>query len=322
MSIEQINTMVYAGRIKDRDILMNSSSGGAFTAVSDIFLQSGNVIVCAAYDFNQRETVFKLIATEAERDAAIGSKYMQSKPGHVFKEAAAWLRSNPGKSILFVGMGCQADGFRKYVELIGLRERAYIVDIICHGSTSPKIWREFAKLLEKEYKGKIEYLTFKDKRNGWKKPTAVAVINGEEVSLKEYVRVFYSRCAVRPSCHKCPYATMERMVDMTIGDFWHIEETIPDFYDPAGNSLLLVHTNRGAELFEQMMDAIDYKESNTTECWQLNLERPTPVSEKRDTFWGEHQKKGIEYIMKKYGTVSTMTRIKNKMKRIIGWGSK
>ena len=62
---------------------------------------------------------------------------------------------------------------------------------------------------------------------------------------------------------------------MTIGDFWHIEETIPDFYDPDGNSLFLIHTNRGEELFEKIQGDLDYRLSNTTQCWQANLEAST-----------------------------------------------
>lgn len=149
---------------------------------------------------------------------------------------------------------------------------------------------------------------------------AVAVINGEEIPLNQYVKMFYNRCALRPSCHVCPYATTERKTDITIGDFWYIEEKIPDFYDPAGNSLFLVHTKRGVELFEQLKEAIDYRESNTTECCQPNLEHPTPVSEKRDTFWKDYEKHGVDYIVKKYGTVSVMTKVKNKVKKIISGG--
>ena len=69
---------------------------------------------------------------------------------------------------------------------------------------------------------------------------------------------------------------------MTIGDFWHIEETIPDFYDSNGNSLFLIHTNRGEELFEKIQSDLDYRLSNTTQCWQANLEAPTKKSEQRN----------------------------------------
>lgn len=161
---------------------------------------------------------------------------------------------------------------------------------------------------------------FKDKRNGWKSPTAYVKVNGAEKPIKDYVKVFYNRCALRPSCYECPYATTERKTDMTIGDFWHIEETIPDFYDPNGNSLFLIHTNRGEKLFEKIQGDLDYRLSNTTQCWQANLEAPTQKSEQREEFWNDYQKKGIDFVMKKYGTVPMKTKIKNKLLRIMGGG--
>lgn len=125
---------------------------------------------------------------------------------------------------------------------------------------------------------------------------------------------------LRPSCYECPYATTERKTDITIGDFWHIEETIPDFYDPNGNSLFLIHTNRGEELFEKIKNDLDYRLSNTTQCWQPNLEAPTKKSEQREEFWNDYQKKGIDFVMKKYGTVSMKTKIKNKLLKIMRGG--
>lgn len=195
-------------------------------------------------------------------------------------------------------------------------ERVMFV-ILFFGRT--KLWREYAESIQKK-DGKITYLTFKDKRNGWKSPTAYVKVNGAEKSIKDYVKVFYNRCALRPSCYECPYATTERKTDMTIGDFWHIEETIPDFYDPNGNSLFLIHTNRGEELFEKIQGDLDYRLSNTTQCWQANLEAPTKKSERREEFWNDYQRKGIDFVMKKYGTVPMKTKIKNKLLRIMGGG--
>lgn len=214
---------------------------------------------------------------------------------------------------------CQSDGFRKFSEMKRIRERVYVVDIICHGSPSPKLWREYAESIQKSA-GKITYLTFKDKRKGWKSPTAYVKINGGEKSIKDYVKVFYNRCALRPSCYECLYATTERKTDLTIGDFWHIEETIPDFYDPNGNSLFLIHTNRGEELFEKIRSDLDYRLSNTTQCWQANLEAPTQKSEQREEFWSDYKKKGIDFVMKKYGTVPVQTKIKNKILKIFKGG--
>ena len=314
-----IDTIVYAGRLKDKSALMSSSSGGAFTALSDAFLKSGDAVVAAVYNYENHTVEFQMILDEKQRERAKGSKYMQSKPGDIYQEAYHWLMDNPKKELLFVGMGCQSDGFRKFSEIKGIRDRVYIVDIICHGSPSPKLWREYAESIQKK-DGKITYLTFKDKRNGWKSPTAYVKVNGSERPLKDYVKVFYNRCALRPSCYECPYATTERKTDMTIGDFWHIEETIPDFYDPNGNSLFLIHTGRGEELFEKIRDNMDYRLSNTAQCWQANLEAPTQKSEQRDVFWNDYQKKGIDFVIKKYGTVPMKTKVKNKLFKILRGG--
>ncbi len=314
-----IDTIVYAGRLKDKSALMSSSSGGAFTALSDAFLKSGDAVVAAVYNYENHTVEFQMILDEKQRERAKGSKYMQSKPGDIYQEAYHWLMDNPKKELLFVGMGCQSDGFRKFSEIKGIRDRVYIVDIICHGSPSPKLWREYAESIQKK-DGRITYLTFKDKRNGWKSPIAYVKVNGSERPLKDYVKVFYNRCALRPSCYECPYATTERKTDMTIGDFWHIEETIPDFYDPNGNSLFLIHTGRGEELFEKIRDNMDYRLSNTAQCWQANLEAPTQKSEQRDVFWNDYQKKGIDFVIKKYGTVPMKTKVKNKLFKILRGG--
>lgn len=243
---------------------------------------------------------------------------MQSIPQNVFRDAYQWLEQNPEKKLLFVGMGCQADGFRRFTEEKGIRNRVAIVDIICHGSPSPRLWREYALKKEKEFRGKIEYLTFKDKRKGWNNPTALIKINGREILIKDYVRIFYNQCALRPSCYECKYATIERKTDLTIGDYWNIEKSLPDFYDPAGNSLILIHTAQGRKLFDSAKDALDYKISDTVQCMQHNLKEPTGKSKHREEFWEDYHTKGIDFVMKKYGTVPIKTKIKNKLLKIMG----
>ena len=80
----------------------------------------------------------------------------------------------------------------------------------------------------------------------------------------------------------------------------------------------MIHTNRGEELFEKIQSELDYRSSNTTQCWQANLEAPPQKSEEREEFWNEYKKKGIDFVMKKYGSVPMKTRIKNKLLKIMG----
>lgn len=308
-------TVVYAARVKNSETLKKSSSGGAFTALSDVFLENGDAVACTVYNYQTNQAEFRIITTKEERSAARGSKYMQSITGDIFRQAEKWLSDNPSKKLLFVGMGCQAAGFQKFAEIKGFRNRVTIVDIICHGVPSPVLWKKYAEMLEQ--KGRLTDLTFKDKRNGWNNPTAVANVNGKEVSLSDYVRIFYNKCALRPSCHKCPYTTTQRTTDITIGDYWHIEDKLPQFFNPMGNSLILIHTDKGKSLFELVKDKMDYCISNTKDCLQFNLERPTEMSPYRKSFWNDYHSHGIEYTVNKYGKASCLSRLKKKLKKII-----
>ena len=76
-NVDLISTRVYAGRLKDRENLNNSSSGGAFTALSDFFLKNGNAVVAAIYNYENHTTEFQMILDKDQRERAKGSKYMQ-----------------------------------------------------------------------------------------------------------------------------------------------------------------------------------------------------------------------------------------------------
>ena len=295
------DTLVYACRTKDREILKRSSSGGAFVAISDTFLERGDAVLCSHYNYEEHRTEFALVRTKKERDASSRSMYMQSFALDAWKEALAWLKENPGRRLLFTGLGCQAAGFIQYMKLNGMSGRVFTVDIVCHGAPSPKIWAEYARSLEKG--GRLSDLNFKNKKTGWSKSVGTVCRNGEEISIAKYRRIYTDRYTIRQSCHSCPYTRMNRDTDITIGDFWHMEKSMPDFVDEMGTSLVLIHTERGKELFDAIKDKLDYRESNTTDCWQLNLQEPTKPSGIREKFWKDYRKHGIDYVMDHYGVV-------------------
>jgi coenzyme F420-reducing hydrogenase beta subunit len=101
-------TLVYACRTKDREVLAHSSSGGAFTAISDCFLERGDAVLCSSYDYDGHRARFGMVFTKQERNSARGSMYMQSYALDSWKESLEWLRENPDRKLLFTGTGCQA----------------------------------------------------------------------------------------------------------------------------------------------------------------------------------------------------------------------
>ncbi|MFI3227799.1 MAG: Coenzyme F420 hydrogenase/dehydrogenase, beta subunit C-terminal domain [Clostridia bacterium] len=314
--------LVYATRLRDKKSLKLSSSGGMFTALSDYFLDNKKAVVCAIYNYDNDNVEFSILLDKLSRDNARGSKYIQSNMLNILKQSEKFLKLSDDNEILFVGMGCQAASFKKYMQVKNLEEKITTVDIICHGSPSPKIWREY--IATKKGNSKIDSLTFRDKRNGWKNPTAIVNIDKREISLKEYTNLFYNRCILRPSCHKCPYATTNRAVDMTIGDYWGIERVCPEFYDPMGNSLVLIHTDKGLELFNKIKNSLEYQLSNQEDCLQPNLKEPTPISSNRKAFWTDYKKFPFQKIINKYAKpsfkqrcIKFSRRVLSKVKRII-----
>lgn len=306
-------SLVYAVKHKSSDVVKKSSSGGLFTALSDVFLQDGNAVASCIYNYETDQVEFKIYDDFDIRDSARGSKYIQASIGNGFKDVLDWIKGNPERVLLALGTGCQMEGLRLFLEAKKLRDRVLIVDIICHGATSPGLWQKYIK--QKDIKGKIEYLSFKDKRNGWHNPTVFARVCGEETSIKDFSEWFYGEWAIRESCYKCPFTKINRNTDMTIGDYWGIENVMPDFADSMGVSLMLIHSDKGKEIFEKIKDSIDYRESNHKDCLQPRLISPAERSKDRQQFWIDVDDKGLEYCSKKYKEVALKTPIWRKVAR-------
>ncbi len=306
---------IYAAKLKDKDSLLNSSSGGAFTALSNVLLQRGDAIVCAVYDYTVNTPVFRIVSSQKQRDFARGTKYVQAEMGKIYQESVDWLLENPSRIIAFFGLGCQAAAFRQFMILAGLKDRVIIIDSVCHGAPSPKIWREYVKSVCGERT--LTNVNMRNKKNGWNKSVGTVTVDETEVSIQDYRRLYSTRNISRPSCFACPYTRMTRSSDLTIGDYWHIEKTIPDFFDPMGVSLVLIHSEKGNELFEEAKQFLLFRESSEKECWQMNLEKPTSFPPSRDRFWKEYDKNGILHVVKKYGkTKPFLQRAKMKFTKV------
>lgn len=305
---------IYAAKLKDVEQLKKSSSGGMFFALAEKILSEGGSVIAACYDYENNKLEHILIREKNELSKALGSKYMQSDTKSIFE----YLKILPNdRQHLFIGTGCQVAAAMSYARISKIDvSKVIFTDIICHGVPSPMIWSDFISELENQ-NGKIEYLTFKDKRRGWLHPYAyVKTEDGKEHSIDEYVKIFHGGCALRPSCYFCPYTSVERETDITIGDFWGIENKKPEFYDANGVSLVLVHTVKGKEFMSSISETIDMIESSEQECLQKNLMHPTEIPDYRDNFWDDYHNKGIRYVCTKYGRMSIFSKVKNKINKL------
>jgi len=316
---------VYAIKhILDR-VRMLSSSGGVYTAISDHVLENKSGI-CYGVEFDKDFTVRHTSATTAdERDKLRGSKYVQSDLGTVFYETKQNL--SEGKSVLFTATPCQTAGLIKYLELSETDTSKLILnDIICHGTPSPKIWNDYVKFIEEKNNSKLQDFTFRFKKKGWHGYNVKAGFKSGKYELNtrdilKYIKLFNSNLVLRPSCYYCKFANIHRPSDIMIGDFWGIENSMPEFEDEKGVSLVFINTIKGENLFEQIKNNICFKQSNITDCIQFNLQKPTKKPTNREEFWRNYNDRGFNYISRKYAGYNLSKIIKNfgiKMLRRLG----
>lgn len=300
----------YAARHKDMGEVETSRSGAAFIAISDYVLENGGVVYGAGYADHFR-VVHKRATTKEERDEFKGSKYVQSDLRGVFRHVRQDLKD--GMTVLFSGTPCQTAGLASYIGH-KLRERLYLVDIVCHGVPSPYVWRDYLAYLEKKQGSEIFWVNFRDKHKfGWKahRETFKFVNGGGKMS---FTYLFYRHVMFRHSCGECHYTNTKRPSDITLADFWGWEKTDKGINaDDKGVSLLLVNTEKGRELFDMVKDRMHTMPVSLPNAMQANLRHPSAIHPKRMDFENDYKLYGFEYVAKKYGDMGS----RNWHKRLI-----
>lgn len=311
---EKDDVVVYAAKNKDKKIHERSSSGGMFIPLSDLILEQGGAVYGAKFDSNF-QVIHGRADTKLERDCFVGSKYVQSNMGTIFAQVEEDLKKS--RMVLFSGTACQVHGLLSYLQQKKCTmDHLYTIDIVCHGVPSPKMWREFLQDLQK--KKKIEQLTFTSKEiENELKGFKCIYFNGEQMVKgfyqTSYGKLFLNNYNLRESCFQCRYSSVtNRYADITLGDFWGLEKTMPEFIDAKGVSLVLLHTEKGRTLFKQIQSNMEYRKSNVIDCLQPNLKQPSCMPENRPLFIDKYITLGYK---KAYHYVSPET-LKDKLRKM------
>jgi coenzyme F420-reducing hydrogenase beta subunit len=315
--------LVYAVRHKDINEVATSRSGAMFIAISDYFLQNNGVIYGVGYTDHFR-VVHKRTTTKQGRDEFKGSKYVQSDINETFKRIKKDLHD--GLMVLFSGTPCQTAGLYSYLKTINI-DNLFVCDIICYGTPSPYIWRDYLQYIEKKYHDTIVKVSFRDKEMGWEAQYESFVLKntGKKILKETFKKLFISNVILSPSCGNCKYTNIHRPSDITLGDYWGWERISSSLNsDNKGVSLVLINTQKGQNLFNKVKKDIAYVESNVENCLQSHLQYPSKISPLRNCFWNDYKKYGFRYIGKKYGNLGLkyqlfifLSSIKGCIKRVI-----
>jgi 4Fe-4S ferredoxin iron-sulfur binding domain-containing protein len=286
---------VYGLYHKDRNLVSQSSSGGIFTTIANQFINEGGIVYGVGYDNNM--TVRHMRAeTQMEMSKFRGSKYVQSDLSGIFKEIKEDLKNN---KVLFVGTPCQTQGLKNY--LIREYPNLLTIDLVCHGVPSPKVFADYITYANKHLKTNIRYMSMKDKSDGWRNPKVRLECEGFSetgtVLTQLWYNIYFDSIVTRPVCHKCRWSNYSRSGDFTIGDFWGIEKSHPEFANDFGTSLLFINSKKGSEYWDKIKDNCEFIESSIDKCQQEALTRPCKAASDREQFWISYLNSGFKKTM-------------------------
>lgn len=287
----------YAAINKDETIRKDSSSGGMFHLFAEQILKEGGIVFGAGFDADW-EVCHQSVEMVADLERLRVSKYLQSRVETSFQEVVEHLRA--GRKVLFAGTPCQCAALRRFVGKND--ENLILVDFICHGVPSPKIWRKYLAL--RANKKELRRISFRNKNLSWERYLlAISYGNANkylaaDLTTDLYLQGFLQNLYLRPSCHNCHFCKKNRPSDITLADFWGVQEESPSMYDGKGTSLIFIQSTKGRNLFNQIKDHAKIMEQDFERAILHNpsmITSSTP-SPKRTAFFQDVQRDEKDFM--------------------------
>lgn len=312
------------GYTKQDDIRRKSSSGGLFYELSQVILEDGGVVFGACYDKEMHQVVHKS-TEETSIENMLKSKYVESKLGDTYKKIETYLKD--GKKVLFCGTPCQAAGLYNLKEKKWSRykNQLFILDFLCEGVPSYKIFQEYIKDSENKSEKEIETIEFRSKSYGWNvycmkiqyKDGTSRIIPSFSDS---YMHTFIMDLTMnRRSCYACPFRE-KKYSDVTIGDFWKVSNVDKSCVDNKGVSAIFVNSEAGNILIEKARKNLYIKELEDRDILQMEQHLDTSLYlDKRNNFYTEFLSNGYNSAIRKYSTYFQNRGIVDKLKLIKRW---
>lgn len=311
----------YAAIHKNYEIRFDSTSGGLFSAFAEKIYRDGGYVGGAIFkeDWSIRHYISN---DKADLPRLRSSKYAQSDASGIYKQIHELLRK--GEKVLICSAPCQIAALKSFLRKE--YENLYTLDFICRGVNSPKIDRKGDADDEEEYGAKIIYKKSKNKELGWKNLTYKVIFANGQVryltrhnnpATKGYLK---TNVFSRPSCYDCKFKGAQRHSDITLADFWGIENVDKSMDDNLGTSLVIIHSQKGKELFDsiqQKIKAVEVSfESTVKQNPMLLKSQPAPLVD-RDTFYEDLDKGTFREVANKYFSFNKHKNIKYKIKQTL-----
>lgn len=288
---------------KKMNVRWDSTSGGAFSALAEVMYNKGGYVSGAVYnpDFSVRNFISK---DPADLVKLRSSKYLESYAEGLYKTIGDLLKK--GEKVLACGTPCQMAALRSFLRKD--YENLIIVDFICRGVNSPKVYRKYLDSLEARYGSKVVYVKAKNKELGWRNLTRKVVFeNGESyygiLMDDDFRRGYHTNVFCRPSCYDCKYKGFPRMADITIADYWGIERVDRNLDNNIGTSMILLNSKKGEAYFQEVEHLMEWKETKFESILPGNIALTKSLNKPsidRTAFFEDLDKVGFQGVVEKY----------------------
>ena len=316
-TIERYNTpIVYAAYNKDNDVRIDSTSGGLFSALANQIYKENGYVGGAVY--NDDHSVSHIVTNNTEDLSKIRcSKYLQSDTDQLFPNIKNLL--NNGEKVLVCATPCQIQGLYKFLKKD--YENLYTCDFICRGVNSPKVFKSYMNMLERQYGAKATQIKFKAKKWGWHNfSMRVNFENGKEYCKDRWHDLFFigylqNGNFARPSCYECKFKGFPQKADITLADFWGIENIDPSMDQDKGTSLVMINSDKGQLLFNRIKHNLIWKQFTMNDAKAGNpalTNSLKPVKPNRKEFFEAINTQPFEVVAKRFFTFPNW---KNKIKK-------
>lgn len=319
-SVPETVPVSYVVRTKNEGELLESTSGGFVSPLFRYVTGKGGYVCAATYDedFKVRHMIFK---DDLELQQIRGSKYVQSSLDDVFRQIKGLL--DKGSMVCFIGTTCQVSGLKSFLRKD--YDRLILVDLVCHGTPSPKLWDKYLEF-QKEKNGEIRTINFRNKTYGYHGGTMKIVFeNGKayygSARVDYMLKSFFGEIASRKSCYSCSFKTLNRCSDFTIYDSWHAGELVAELKDDdKGFTNLIIQSERGRQIFEEIKNGYEYYITDTERAVSLDgvMVRNSAVPHTdRNAFYQDIDSYPIDKLVNKYLPIGFRDRVIERLKIVI-----
>lgn len=314
----------FAAWSNDNKILETSASSGIATSFATSIIQKKG-IVCGTKYVDNRLIFYCTDKIEELKDFQ-GSKYVQSYNEKVFVSIRHFLQE--GRHVLFVGTPCQVAGLKSF---LGKEyELLLTIDLVCHGTSNQEHLRQYVDKILKGKEWKNILFRGKDGISLTVYGNNDEVVYKREKGYEPFYMAYAKGLISKEYCYSCQYAKMDRMGDVTVGDFWGLNKNSLKIEPPKNKqvSLVLINSEKGTRFFENLVNegAIICEECNVSETLKFNRQLEEPIKEhlEREQFKFNIKKKGFNYALRKTKLYkrTNFNYLKLKIKRFLGIGEK